>query len=90
MSGAGDSGAGAGAGGGPPDLTLIPGYYEDLGYQIDVVSWTLTAVSGIILALRLWCKWFKHRGLWWDDNLLVVSWVSRHPRILLGDQRSPF
>ncbi|KAK0649972.1 hypothetical protein B0T16DRAFT_327280 [Cercophora newfieldiana] len=73
--GADSSGAGAGAGSGPSDPTLIPGYYEDLGYQIDVVVWTLTAVSGIVVSLRLWAKWSRMRALWWDDNLLGICWV---------------
>lgn len=65
------SNQGPGGGTGP-----IPGADEDLGYQIDVIVWILVALSGIILALRLYCKYLKHRGLWWDDNILIVCWVS--------------
>jgi hypothetical protein len=57
----------------------IPGANDDLSQNINASIWSLTAVSGVILGLRLWAKWLKRRGLWWDDHLLIVSWVSGGP-----------
>ncbi|CAJ2511703.1 Uu.00g073280.m01.CDS01 [Anthostomella pinea] len=37
--------------------------------------WTLVVMSLVFLALRLWCKYLSHRGLWWDDHILIISWV---------------
>lgn len=48
----------------------------DFGPQINFVIWFLTAVSSAFLALRVYCKFLRHRGLWWDDYLLIGSWVS--------------
>ena len=49
---------------------------EDTGPLMRVVVWMLVGVSGIFLALRIYCKFLKHRGLWWDDHVLVAAWVS--------------
>jgi len=54
----------------------IPRADDDLSQNINAAIWALTGVSGVLLLLRLWGKWLKHRGLWWDDHLLIVSWVS--------------
>ena len=48
----------------------------DFGPQINYTLWFLTALSLIFLALRVYCKFLRHRGLWWDDHLLIGSWVS--------------
>jgi hypothetical protein len=48
----------------------------DFGPQINFTIWLLTALSSAFLALRLYCKFLRHRGLWWDDHLLILSWVS--------------
>lgn len=54
----------------------VPDANADLGPTTDIITWTLVGLSGMVLGLRLWCKWRKHRGLWLDDHLLIVSWVS--------------
>lgn len=48
----------------------------DFGPQINLVIWLLTALSSAFLAMRVYCKFLRHRGLWWDDYLLIGSWVS--------------
>ncbi|KAL2194023.1 hypothetical protein P885DRAFT_43908 [Corynascus similis CBS 632.67] len=48
----------------------------DFGPQINFTIWLLTALSSAFLALRVYCKFKRHRGLWWDDYLLIGSWVS--------------
>lgn len=54
---------------------------ETLGPQMIAVVWVLVALSGIFLGLRIYCKFLKSRGLWWDDYLLIASWVSLCLRI---------
>jgi len=56
--------------------TNSPRQAEDIGPKILAVVWVLTAASGILLALRIYCKTVKSRGLWWDDYALIASWVS--------------
>jgi hypothetical protein len=46
------------------------------GPQVNFTIWLLTALSAAFLALRVYCKFLRHRGLWWDDYLLIASWVS--------------
>ena len=48
----------------------------DFGPQINFTLWFLTALSAAFLSLRVYCKFLRHRGLWWDDHLLILSWVS--------------
>jgi hypothetical protein len=48
----------------------------DFGPQINFTLWLLTALSAAFLSLRVYCKFLRHRGLWWDDHLLIASWVS--------------
>ena len=45
------------------------------GSQLDAVNWPLTALSGAFLFLRIHLKRRQHHGLWWDDHMLVLSWV---------------
>jgi hypothetical protein len=52
--------------------------HEDYGSQINFTIWLLTALSAMFLALRVYCKFLRHRGLWWDDHILIASWV-RNP-----------
>ncbi|GAB1317461.1 hypothetical protein MFIFM68171_07671 [Madurella fahalii] len=48
----------------------------DVGPQINFTIWLLTALSAAFLALRVYCKFLRHRGLWWDDHVLIASWLS--------------
>lgn len=48
----------------------------NFGPQVNFTIWLLTALSAAFLALRVYCKFLRHRGLWWDDYLLIASWVS--------------
>ena len=47
----------------------------DLGLRLKVAIWFLAISSLIILALRVYCKFLRKRGLWWDDYILIASWV---------------
>ena len=52
----------------------------DHGPLIVGVTWGLTALSGAFLGLRLYAKLSRKQGLWWDDHILIFSWVSIHGR----------
>ncbi|KAK4039111.1 hypothetical protein C8A01DRAFT_36944 [Parachaetomium inaequale] len=67
-----------GGSGGPPavdygDPALLP--HDSAGPEANAVAWSLLATAGAFLGLRLYCKYLGHRGLWWDDKLLIASWV---------------
>ncbi|KAF3012049.1 hypothetical protein E8E14_009115 [Neopestalotiopsis sp. 37M] len=49
------------------DLTTI-------GPEVVGVCWMLVALATIFLGARLYAKFSAHRGLWWDDNVLLASW----------------
>lgn len=57
----------------PWDFSSFP--HEDFGPQINYAIWMLTALAGAFLALRLYCKFLRHRGLWWDDHILILSFI---------------
>jgi hypothetical protein len=59
---------------------------RNYGPQINFTIWLLTALSAIFLALRVYCKFLRHRGLWWDDHILIASWVRT---LQAYDSRSP-
>lgn len=52
---------------------------ESMGPLMRIVCWTLVGVSGLFLSLRLYCKFLKNRGLWWDDHVLIMAWVRLKP-----------
>lgn len=64
-----------------PNLTMnaptMDGPMMNIGQLVQVVMWMLAAVSGIFLGLRMFCKFYGRLGLWWDDYVLIASWVSR-------------
>lgn len=60
------------------DTSNLP--HDDLGPQLNFTIWLLTALSLGFLGLRLYCKFLRGRGLWWDDHVLIAAWVSSPPR----------
>ena len=56
---------------GQPNLS-----HDDRGPVLLGVSWGLTGLATVFLALRLYCKHLSRRRLWWDDYILIASWVS--------------
>jgi hypothetical protein len=49
----------------------------DNGPVIAGVTWMLTVLSGGFLAVRFYAKISRKQGLWWDDHILTISWVSQ-------------
>ncbi|KAK2771248.1 hypothetical protein CKAH01_14397 [Colletotrichum kahawae] len=48
----------------------------DYGPTINAVVWSQVALAAFFLSLRVYCKFIKHRGLWWDDHVLIASFVA--------------
>ncbi|KAI1880957.1 hypothetical protein JX265_001197 [Neoarthrinium moseri] len=53
--------------------------HDDYGPQVILTVWVLSSMAFAWLALRIYCKFLRSRRLWWDDYVLIVSWV-----VLLG------
>ncbi|KAK2029045.1 hypothetical protein LX32DRAFT_673121 [Colletotrichum zoysiae] len=49
---------------------------DDRVTRLLASTWTLVGTSAILLFLRIHCKIWRGRGLWWDDHLLIVAWTS--------------
>ncbi|KAL1845002.1 hypothetical protein VTK73DRAFT_1353 [Phialemonium thermophilum] len=68
----------------PPSVMLLrprsdpspPGRVFSLGPQLNLTIWVLAALATVFLALRVYCKLWRGRRLWWDDHFLVASWVA--------------
>ncbi|KAK2012054.1 hypothetical protein LZ32DRAFT_560233 [Colletotrichum eremochloae] len=48
---------------------------EDYGPTILETNWSQVGLSAFFLSLRLYCKFKKRSGLWWDDHILIASWI---------------
>ncbi|KAK4249010.1 hypothetical protein C7999DRAFT_39861 [Corynascus novoguineensis] len=57
----------------PEQLASLP--HDNAGPKLNTVIWTLTAVSGLILCLRIYCRVTRRKGLWWDDAFLIAAWM---------------
>jgi len=55
-------------------LSRLP--HDNYGPQLNFTIWLLAGLSAGFLGLRVYCKYLRNRGLWWDDHVLIVSWVS--------------
>ncbi|KAL4767840.1 hypothetical protein BDW60DRAFT_211542 [Aspergillus nidulans var. acristatus] len=49
---------------------------DSRGTRLDASCWSLAVAAAILLVLRIYCKLWRGRGLWWDDHMLIISWVS--------------
>ncbi len=57
----------------PDQLAALP--HNNSGPKLDAVIWALTGLASMFLGLRLYCKLSRHKRLWWDDYILIASWV---------------
>ena len=70
----------------PWDFSKFP--HDDYGPPMNYGIWMLTTLATGFLALRIYCKHLRHRGLWWDDYFLIASWVCLvfpSPAVFLRD-----
>ncbi|KAI0095320.1 hypothetical protein F4776DRAFT_677637 [Hypoxylon sp. NC0597] len=45
------------------------------GHWVNAVIWVLISLATTFLGLRVFCKYKRGRGLWWDDWILIASWI---------------
>ncbi|KAK4041870.1 hypothetical protein C8A01DRAFT_14465 [Parachaetomium inaequale] len=57
----------------PEQLALLP--HDNAGPKLNAVVWSLTALSGFVLGLRIYCRAIRRKGLWWDDGFLIAAWI---------------
>lgn len=50
--------------------------YYDPARELYAGLWSLFAAATVFLALRVWVKINRRHGLWYDDYLLILSWVG--------------
>lgn len=61
--------------------------HEDYGPQLNFTIWFLVALSSLFLAVRIYCKALRNRGLWWDDHVLIASWVREFSLVVCSLMR---
>ncbi|KAK4657613.1 hypothetical protein QC762_000890 [Podospora pseudocomata] len=61
---------------GLPTKRSTPQPYEDYSQVLNFVIWVLAGHATIFIFLRLWGKYYRGRRLWWDDYLLIFSWLA--------------
>lgn len=49
--------------------------------ELNVGLWLLFAGATAFLGLRVWVKINWRHGLWYDDWILIISWVSTKHRL---------
>ena len=52
-----------------------PHGYVNPEVVLNVGLWMLYAGATVFLALRVWIKVTRRHGLWWDDHILLLTWV---------------
>jgi len=57
----------------PEELARLP--HDNQGLKINVIVWALYIFASLFLALRIYCKFVRKRGLWWDDYILIAAWM---------------
>ncbi|KAI8944400.1 hypothetical protein F4801DRAFT_571936 [Xylaria longipes] len=78
----------------PPTELTDDSDQDDFGPSVEACVWSLAILAAGWLALRLYLKLRKHRGLWWDDHFLVIvsvvlSNISTSVAISLGWAKQP-
>ncbi|KAK3395474.1 hypothetical protein B0T20DRAFT_35804 [Sordaria brevicollis] len=55
------------------ELALLP--HDNAGIRLNIVIWILIGISSVFLGLRVYCKFSRRKGLWWDDIMLIGAWI---------------
>ncbi|KAH6632708.1 hypothetical protein F5144DRAFT_260347 [Chaetomium tenue] len=57
----------------PEQLAALP--HDNAAPKLLASIWSQALLSTIFLSLRIYCRLLKRRSLWWDDVILIASWV---------------
>jgi|SRR3569833_528627 len=60
----------------PANFAALPHNHQ--GPKLIATIWCLTGLAAVFLSLRIYCKFLRHKGLWWDDYILMAAWVSSY------------
>ncbi|KAJ4395032.1 hypothetical protein N0V85_006707 [Neurospora sp. IMI 360204] len=55
---------------------LETGPVPNRGPETSAGLWILVSFSTAFLAARLYLKMYRLKGLWWDDYILVLAWLT--------------
>jgi predicted membrane-bound dolichyl-phosphate-mannose-protein mannosyltransferase len=58
----------------PEQLAALP--HDNAGPKLTALIWTMNAAAAVFIALRMYCKTSRGKHLWWDDYILLASWVT--------------
>ncbi|KAK3335102.1 hypothetical protein B0T19DRAFT_6 [Cercophora scortea] len=50
--------------------------HSNTGPRMNAVIWILVGISACFLGLRVYCKFSRNKGLWWDDIFLIGAWIA--------------
>ncbi|KAJ0115081.1 hypothetical protein N8I77_009725 [Diaporthe amygdali] len=48
---------------------------DGFGAYINAIGWSLLSLAGLVVGARIWAKISAHKGLWWDDYIVLAAWV---------------
>ncbi|KAH6634509.1 hypothetical protein B0J18DRAFT_22224 [Chaetomium sp. MPI-SDFR-AT-0129] len=57
----------------PEELAKLP--HNDAAPVLVASLWSLASLATVFLTLRVYCRFLKRQYLWWDDGILIASWV---------------
>ncbi|KAL8386772.1 hypothetical protein RB595_010404 [Gaeumannomyces hyphopodioides] len=70
----GDSSSVYDGSGGKSD-SLQPSFDDNAGPRTNLIVWSLVIISLLFIAGRVFCKYRSRARLWWDDWVLIASWI---------------
>jgi hypothetical protein len=59
----------------PEEFAALP--HDNAGPKLFASIWTLGFIATVFLGLRVYCRLLRRQHLWWDDVILIASWVSQ-------------
>ncbi|RKU41325.1 hypothetical protein DL546_004840 [Coniochaeta pulveracea] len=57
----------------PEQLAHLP--HDNAGTRLIASIWVMNVLALGFLIARVYCKFLRHRGLWWDDGILIASYL---------------
>ncbi|KEZ38718.1 hypothetical protein SAPIO_CDS10744 [Scedosporium apiospermum] len=50
--------------------------HNEVVTELKVIIWILIGLASVFFTLRIYCKKSRGRNLWWDDYMLLISWLA--------------